>query len=229
MQQDRSPLAPELYALTQGTRCEGKHECHWCGSPCGRIYIHDGPVPLPFVKNDLTAKRPANPYVCNGCRLFRRPRNTVRFLNGKDYQDGKCLMDFSLLLTDGGIWGVRKEDLPHLENIIFHPPLRFALCLVDPGQKNCLQLGIVNDFQRIQADTPLRFTHNNIPHTYSVYELRSALQSGDFSGKEPGCRVLATSLDLSLAEKRGRGRPTKEEQNDPGRVLAERDPVRRSA
>lgn len=221
MQSARILTAPELYAKNLGARCEGTHECHWCGAPCTRLYIHDGPPPLPFVKNDLTAKRPANPYVCNGCRLFRRPRTTVRFLDGYSYKDGQCAVNYSWLVTDSGSWAIRREDLQLLWDQLFRPPLRFVLSLVDPDVKNHLQLAFVNDFQRIKADTPLKFTYNNIPHVYSVYELREAVQTGTAEGKESGVRAITNLLGFPPQEKRGRGRPTSEEQNRPERIVTE--------
>ena len=198
----RGVTAPQLLALSMGHNCAGPDECHWCGAPCQRIFVHDGPPPLPFVKNDPTARYPAHHYVCTGCRLFRRARNTVQFLDGKSYKDGQSLTDYSLLLSDYGIRGIRKEDYPLLWENLLHPHPRFVLSLIDEGQKNHLQLALVNDFQQIRADTPLRFSYNNVPHSYTVYEIKEAIQSGGTEGKEPGVRVLAQSTRTRRAHVR---------------------------
>lgn len=221
--------ATELFALPFGAKCSGPENCHWCGAPCERLFIHDGPVPLPFVKNDPTARYPAHPYICNGCRLFRRTRTTLRFLDGKAYKDRQCPLDHSLFVTNEGAYGIRQEDYPLLWSFLLRPPLRFALSLITKGQRNHLQLALVNDFQQIRADTPLRFSYNNVPHSYSVYEVKEAIQSGDAEGKEPGVRVLAELLGLPTQEKRGRGRPTLDEKNDPNRIVSDVGWVRKSA
>lgn len=107
---------------------------------------------------------------------------------------------------DGDMW-----------NILLHPPLRFALSLVDDNVKNHLQKMVVNDFREIKADTMLSFTVNGNPLRWSVYELEQAIQHGP-KGKEPGVQEILNRFGAYVpppisAVKKTAGRPT--ENDDP--------------
>lgn len=215
-------LASELYAISQGSKCDGFQSCHWCAAPCDRKWQHDDPPPEPFFRGPrLPAKRPASAYICSGCRLFRRPLLTANYLSG-GLKDRQCPLNLSLWITPEGAWALRAEDNDALHRVLLKPPLRFALILRDglDAPTNHLQLASANDHKAIQADTLLHFTINNIPHSYTVYELENVERNG-VSGCEPGVGALARILRIEQASslpgptildaKRGRGRPTIEE------------------
>jgi hypothetical protein len=214
--------ASDVYALAHGTRNSGDEECHWCASKCGRLWKHDEPPPVPFIRTITTSLRRANLYICVGCWLWRRKSTTANYLEGgqRDRQEAQY---HSWLFTPEGAWVVRPESLETLRERLLKPPLRFVLALLDgPRQANVLQLLKANDVPEVQAATPLVFTINNIPHTYTVYELAEAIKTGDANGCEPGTAALLRilglrkqSMDLTDADtlqipeppKRGRGRP----------------------
>lgn len=204
----RSFSAPEFYALGQGVLCEGDQECHYCAAPCSREYLHDDPPPTPFVRTITSARRPANPYLCRGCWMFRRKRITIEFLAG-GYKDGQCPQNHSWWLTGDGAWALRPADYPTLYDRLFKPPLDFCLAFVSEGKTNAIQWAGVNCHKSVQADTPLSFTIDNTVYPFTVYELQEALKLGS-EGKEPGVRALVSLLgphEMEVEKKRGPGRP----------------------
>jgi hypothetical protein len=216
-------LASEMYASSLGARCGGPDMCHWCGGGCERRWVHDDPPPLPFVKTHGSAKFPTKMYVCEGCRLFRRPRVTVPFLGG-GFKDGRPASSYGWLITPFESSALGDGSYKDLCGKLLAPPLYFCLSLVEDHKvANLLHLMEVNDNPEVKADTPLHFTVNNIRHTYTVYELEKALKGGG-EGREPGVRALVRILGSSLRlpelvkeadggkgdEARGRGRPVKD-------------------
>ena len=200
---------PQLYALTQRSSCLGSFECHWCSAPCTTMFYHDDLPNLPFIKSSHPSKRPANPYICHGCWLFRRRRITVTHLTSP-YQDGQCPQKFSWWMTLAGAWIVDKKDYQALYDLLFKPPNLFSLSLIKPQTTNYLQIVPVNNISEIKGDTPLSFTVNNILHQYTVYELEQATLQEDATGREPGVRALFDFLGPPVVEdkpKLERGRP----------------------
>lgn len=201
-----------VYARSQGTVCTGDCECHWCGSKCGRQWIHDDPPRLVGQRPNGYSKIPNSPFICAGCWLFRRKRITVPFLHG-GYKDSQSPRDYSWLITPDGAWAIIKDSFAKLYEKLISPPPIFCLSLLDGKIENRLQLAFVNQNEQVRADSSFDFTINNIKHTYSIYELEEALKSGDSGGVEPGVRALITLLGptklmaFQSEEKKGRGRP----------------------
>lgn len=221
-----SPLtAAMLYARAQGHECTGMFKCHWCGSPCSNHICHDDPPPVPFQRSNSTAKFPSEPYVCVGCQCWRWPKMTVVFMDG-EYKDGQTAKNHSWFITPGNAWAIKlgkdgQACCEKLYEILIDPPLRFALALRGDEYKvdTLIQLAIANDPGGILADTPLAFTIDNIPHSYTIYELTEAIRNGP-SYYGPGVRALWRLLGEPPAqlkekfpgrtdrdEKKGRGRP----------------------
>ena len=221
-------LASELYALSQSNRCTGPEFCHWCNAPCQRLWIHDEPPPVIGVKRDRLSKNPGGSFICVGCWLWRRGSVTVNFLphidgNGSPkYKDKQTASKWSWLVTENQSWALRKEDHEEIAKILISPPLRFFLSLVDGDRPplNHIQMCIANDLTIIEGGTPLHFTVNNIPHTYTVYELEEVLTGGDLNGKEPGVRVLVDLLGLVQGDrvKKSVGRPPVDD-NKPSKLV----------
>ena len=185
-----SPTAPQLYARALGNPCSGELKCHWCGSPCDRKWLHDGPQRLSALRVSAgNARTPSSPYVCRGCWFFRLRRVTVSWASG-GFQDGKKPCEQGWLLTEWEAMAVRrKEDREKMWEVLRRPPLRFALALRD---KEPVQLHAVpvNDHAEVKKDTMLQFTHENRVLRYSVYELEEAIRNKEPEGKEPGVRAL---------------------------------------
>lgn len=218
-----SMTASDLFALALGTRNAGKERCHWCGSACSNLWLHDDPPPIPFHRTKSTAKVPSSRHVCVGCWNFKRKKVTVRFLDEtlKDSQAGE---NHSWWITETGSFGVRAADGPHLYPLLLKPPLWFALALKDGNGPNLMQLMTANRCEDVKGDTPLSFTYNGVKHEYTVYELEQALQHGP-EGKEPGVQLLlktfgSHSLTNGVPEaKRKVGRPKMEEKAPDGRSV----------
>lgn len=192
MPDQSTPLtAPHLYALSEGVSPSGADRCYWCGTPCDRVWFKDAPPPQVGVKRTDGAKCPGNHYVCVGCWLFRRRSITVTHLDGT-YRDRQCPLGHSWLITSVNARAVRlPQDGRELIQRLLDPPLRFCLSLLDgkAGHINRLHSAQVNDLPEVLADTPLLFTLNGIPLTYSVYELGEAMRNGS-QGKSPGVGAL---------------------------------------
>ena len=220
-QSNGRPLtAGELYALSQGEKCEGPDECHWCAAPCERKWPHDDPPPLIGFQRKSFARRPGNGFVCAGCRLWRRQRITIEFLGGglKDIQTPE---NWSWLVTGGRARALRPKDPADREALyekLLSPPGKFFLAL-RASLPVTLQLAEVNQLEDgAEAGTPLKFTLDNKPLTYTVYELEHALKNGP-EGTEPGVRLLVETFGLPVrdespgaeappaAAKKKRGRP----------------------
>ena len=219
-------LASELFAISQGTACEGPDECHWCGAKCERRWTHDDLPPMigGRLRSHSLAKRPGNGYVCSGCWCWRRPRVTVPFLGG-GYKDGQRADMWSWYVAGSRAMALRHEnsfDRDALYDRLLDPPPRFFLALRDEGP-NLLQYAVLNRLEAFTASTPITYTLDNKPLTYTIYELEHALQKGP-EGTEPGVQTLIrvigappkpTAMSFSEEEikeqavKRGRGRPSK--------------------
>ena len=216
----------ELFARSQGAQCLGNLECHWCGSPCSNLWPHDDDPPIPFVRSKSTAKRPGNSTICVGCWLFRRRRITIPFLRGNTFRDGRCAVDFSWWITDKGAWAIENEDKPALLDHLLLAPCRFAMSLLRDNRANLLQLAVPNENPEVKAETPLHFTVDSVPYTYTIYELKRAIANHDANGKHPGVRAILDwlgeealpapnpTLGETPEQKRGRGRPTKAQSDE---------------
>lgn len=143
--------------------------------------------------------------------MFRRASFTARYFDGglRDRQTGPRN---SWWITRMEAVAIRPADSQHLWKLLLKPPHQFALGLAEPGCLNHLHCTIANDMVEVKAGTPLAFTVNNIPHTYTVNELEDAIRNGG-SGKEPGVQALMRFLGPcqllaeEKREKRGPGRP----------------------
>lgn len=208
--------ATELYALCQGRRCQGRFECYWCGAPCGDLHHHDGDPVREFVRNPMNVLRPANPYMCEGCWLWRRPSQTVSFLGG-GLVDRKCPLDFSWVITRDWAGGVRG-DSDHYRKTLFtrlmNPAKIFCLSLIDgEGQRNHLQTAMVNELDKVGVHSEITFTLNGLVHTYTPYDLDKAIKGKVEAGG--GVQVLLRlfgpyKVEVPEEDKRGRGRPRNE-------------------
>lgn len=206
--------ASELLAIVHKSPCSGSDTCHWCGCCCERIWPHDEPVYLPFSKGRSRGKCPSSSYICQGCWLYRRRRVTYNFFD-HGFKDGQCLQDWSWLLTDDGIWILRKEDYPLLWEFLLSPSLRFALSLVsDTSLKNEVHLTILNELPEINASSQLHFSLDNTILGYTIYELEHAISKSP-NGSQPGVHALLRILGTPPAQKeqpkRDKGRPATED------------------
>lgn len=184
--------APALYALSCQAKIEGPDTCHWCGSPCKRIWKHDGAPSLLFTKDLQRPRYPASAYICMGCWLFRRRAITIWYLGEDRFKDRQAPQEHSWWITDKGSWVVSPDNAMALQTVLLKPPRKFALALLSgdaPSVKNLLHLNNANDLPAIQEDTPLHFTVDNVPMLYTTYELKEALKYGP-DGKEAGVRYL---------------------------------------
>lgn len=187
--------ASELFASAHSCRCEGSEECHWCGAACGRLWLHDDPFPIPFLKNQSRAVRPSSPFICMGCWLWRRKRTTVFFPDGS-YRDGQCAMDHSWYVpAEGSALALRRADFPTLKPLLLEPKKPFLLSVLSSGHicRNELHLCTVNEHREFRSDTPLYYTHDNVKYQFTTYELEEGLKKPG-NGKEGGVRILCDLL-----------------------------------
>jgi hypothetical protein len=222
-QSNSTPTAAAIFARSQGTDCVGNgySRCHWCSSPCNGDFHHDDPPPIPFIRSRSTAKCPTDPYICTGCWLWRRKHVTVTFLAGGmlDRQEAR---NHSWWITEENAWALRtNNDFKALFHLLVKPPKRFVLALRAPGENidTLIQLAVANDPGGIIAETPLHYTLNNIPLSFTVYELIEAIRNGPapygpgvntlwaFLGEPPDELKLMYPPIKDEEDKRGRGRP----------------------
>jgi len=211
----------ELFAEIHFDKCTGDQECYWCGSPCERKYPHDQPPPVPFVRPSNRAKRPANSYICVGCRRYRMPLITAWNLR-EELKDKQCYMNHSWLMTSDQIRTIEERDHEKVYKFLLNPPRLFCLALLDKGQRihNNIYLSVLNSNPEIRADTELYFTLNNTTHSYTLYELEKSLKDSELP-KSPGIAALTRYLgDYSLPEeKKERGRPRRDGLEKVNRVV----------
>jgi len=197
----RKMTASDLYAISQGKENQGFWECHWCGSPCDKSRFHDDPPLIIGDRRPRYALRPANPYICQGCWLWRRKNMYVRFLNGTilDRQEPK---NHSWYITEKNALGIRKIDYPSLHEIVLNPPKRFILSFkTDNSLPNLLQLLTVNDFDEIKADTQIHYNINHSVHSYNIYELEHLTRNNnDGIGISPGVMTLVGLIGIPAKE-----------------------------
>ncbi len=229
-QECRLPLASELYAISQNSSCSGPEECHWCGAPCQRNRPHDDLPPEIGRKRPVLAKRPGNQFICNGCYHWRMRRLTVNFLGGglKDVQTPENWSWFVRGVEAHALRPGDSSDRDALYARLLDPPPQFFLALRDQVPV-LLQHAEANRLdESFTASTPVKFTLDNRPLVYTVYELQHALEHGP-AGTEPGVQALVRLFGLPPKlhangippsetpeePKRGRGRPPKvaEEKN----------------
>jgi hypothetical protein len=215
-------IASELYAKTQGTECTGPDECHWCGANCQRLWPHDEPPPIPFVKGIRSkVRRPSNGYVCTGCWNWRRKSITVKYADDS-YTDRRSPRYESWWLVPESAIGLKfdRANGEVLYQILMEPPVTCCLSLVEMGEENHLQECIVNHFPTLFANTPFRFTLNGVVMEFTIYDLEVALRQKDSNGLGPG--VGAITRLFGYPEKfekkevlRKRGGQTKRMEEDP--------------
>jgi len=202
-------LPTELYAITEGTKCEGNQECHWCSARCKRFWTHDDGPYLPHVPHPVKALRPSNPWICVGCWLWRRKSITAKFLSG-GFKDHQSPRDHSWWITPLGAYALRWEDRDALLLCLRKPPNQFLLAVRTDSIPTWIHLGAVNDNREVKGDTPLSFTLDNKLQTYTAYELEDALKHGP-DGKSGTIRNLFRIFDWKAIppkeDKLGRGRP----------------------
>lgn len=212
---------PMIYAMSQGTQCEGHRRCHWCGAPCMELWLHDDVAPIPFVKTHGLAAVPSSPWICVGCNLWRRPKITVQFLNGS-WKDGQTPRNWSWWITEKEAKAIRPEDHQALWDRILTPPKRFILAMTSTGN-NLIQKSYPNDLSLVQADSVLHFTYDLTPFRFTVQDTEETILNGP-NGREPGSQMLLRLLgkpnyveklnlkieDSPPKEPAKRGRPVKQ-------------------
>lgn len=205
--------ATQLYAQAHGAKCEGPHRCYWCGSPCTSLLRHNELPPQIGVKVSVAVKVRSSPYVCVGCWLFQATSMTARFMTSGQYMDrqqpskhswwitskeAKAIRTFASRTAHSGqivnqLWQGHTDHQALWENLLCPPP-QFALALVSSGNPNLLQLTPANHLDEVKVGSPLSFTVDNVPYSFTHYDLREALKHGVTEGKEPGVRKLIEFL-----------------------------------
>ncbi len=194
-----SPLSPsDMFAMAHGTPNTGPYRCHWCGSAAIPKWIHDGPtIRSPYQKT--LAKCPAEPYICNGCWLWRRQSVTANYLTG-GLRDRQSPQNNSWWITPTAVWAIREADYPTLLDILVKPPKNFTLMLRhDPKVPINIHTAVANNLAVVKRDTPLHFTYNQSVLQYSAYELEQASILGP-AGLDPGVQAIVRMLGLPARE-----------------------------
>jgi hypothetical protein len=182
-----SVLAPELFATAHGVKSVGAEQCHWCGTACDRSCLHDDTPPIAFHKLTSSARYYSGNWICAGCQQWRHKRHTV-FFQDRTYRDCVSPQNYSWWIEETEAFALRTPDLKFYQKLL-QPPLTFCLSLSDGSVPHLLHTSLVNQHVEIAADSKLRFTFNNIPQYYTVYELEEALKTTE-KGKTPGVQLL---------------------------------------
>ena len=213
-----------FYAQICNRPNKGFSECHWCGAKASQGVIHDEPPPIPFIRSatQKLAARQRNPWLCNGCVLWRQSSITTWSLQGK-IKDGRSPMRCSWWLTEKSALEIRlPDDAQALWKLLLKPPLRFCLALLENEKVNHLQLCFLNDVARIEGETPLWYTLDGLELEYTVYGLEMALNFPE-AERAPGVSALLRLLGpctsfqppVPVPAEPKRGRPTENEEVSP--------------
>lgn len=216
--------ASQIYALSQGSKCEGDRPCHYCGGPCGRDIPHGEAIRL-FTGRPVGGVRrnPSSPYMCVGCWLWRKKKVSVPWLSG-GVKDGGTPARFDWVVGPAGAWGISPACRSALYRRLLSPEGPFFLMLWegDGPPDHVIQCCPGNDGP-YENTTEIGFALNNHALTYSVHELEQAARLGP-QGRDPGVRALLRVLGDVPAEltahlkpperpedtdPKGRGRPPK--------------------
>lgn len=181
--------ASDLLARSHAGENFGPEGCHWCGSPCTRTLIHDDPYPILFQKTKTFARNRNSIYVCTGCWTYRWKKVTVRYLTG-GYVDGSTLSKHSWLMTLEGTFALKTPETAResLYKILLEPPAVFALSFLEVREENWIQSASLNFLSEVRGDTVLKFTVDNAEQSYTPYDLRVALETGNVPS--PGVATL---------------------------------------
>mgnify|MGYP001578518699 CR=1 FL=1 len=147
---------------------------------------------------------------------------TITYLHGAGSLDGQTPWNHNWLITPEWAAAIHPAGGPELAELLLKPPEQFILMLLsEPSLErqprrigavlNKIHLAEVNELAELRGDTCIRYTLNNILHTYTPYELEQAFVTGT-DGKEPGVRALFDLFGLvprgkEEEEKKERGRP----------------------
>lgn len=217
-------LASDLYAKSNGKTNKGHQRCHWCGAPCGIEDLHDDQERIAFRRWKSEAAVPDSHWQCLGCKLFRRLRYTPTNLNEKDGPKGSP-QHSSWFIIDKRARRIDHSCYAELREIVLKPPSQFVLMFLEVEQVNKLHLAKLNEHPEIRTDTPLLFTVDNVVHTYTVYELESAIQNGG-NGVGGGSRWLASHLKPWGTEMQS-SEPITDDEDDEPQSQPGKEPVKR--
>lgn len=182
--------ASELFAISQNSKCEGNKECYWCGAPCGEGHTHSEPMPRVIAQKNLQVSRPASPWICEGCFLFRRPSISIFDLNRKWVKDRQTCPKWSILITERETLGITLAAKDSLQKFLLSPSQRFCLMILNRANiENRLHHAIVNDVRQVLEGTEFHFTVDNVPHSWSVASLRHGINN-EPNGTEAGVRFF---------------------------------------
>ena len=217
---DRATINPsQLFAISKGTTCHGDQECHWCASPCGRLWLHDNDPVVAGQKSRRYARRPSNPYVCVGCWTWSYRSVTIEWLSGGQ-KDGQTARKHSWWITNEGAWALGENCKEKLKALVLCPPEKFCLSFLENGE-NHLPLMLVNSHKDLLAGQELFFTVDGVKESYSVYELEHVIATGEVAGKGHGVRYLVDKLgyEIGIEAKKGPGRPSNASIRSPERAV----------
>lgn len=189
--------AAALYAASQGIRCEGLEECHFCGNKCGRLWTFYPPPRIIGIKDMSGAARPSSCFLCHGCSLWRARRRTIRWLHDDSYKDGQCAINHSWLVTSVGAFAINPVTLAVLRNDspiyrwLLRPTQAFFLALTDGKTENQIHRAVVNNLYEVKPHTSFAYTFCNVRYEYTPYDLRFGMDSRlEAKHEMPGVRLL---------------------------------------
>lgn len=195
--------ASELFAISQNSKCQGNRECYWCAAPCDETHTHDEPMPRVILTKIIPAARPASPWICKGCFLFRRPSVSVFNLDKKWVKDRQTASKWSWLITEDECLAITRDTKETFQSFLLSPPARFTLMLLHkPNMENRLHDAFANDLLTVLEGTEMKFTVDNVPHTWTVANLKHAIINGP-EGVEGGARFLLENFGPWTQPKEG--------------------------
>lgn len=113
---------------------------------------------------------------------------TINYMD-KSWKDSQSPQTHSWVITDTSAVVPSNKCKEEVYKFLMNPPKRFVLSLLNKEKVNLLHVALLNDNNDLEAGTELKFTIDNTPYQYTVYEFEKGLREGT-TGKEPGVRAL---------------------------------------
>jgi CRISPR type IV-associated protein Csf1 len=149
-------------------RPSGDETCFYCGGPCDRSHAASDVVKSSFTGLDTVT---LSEWVCTGCVEAMQEKINITQIDG-DSRDGQKVRGYSWIITETERKACTKSHRAQLlDACVSPPPVPFAICISDSGQKHLLYRSVVNHNRDL-----VTVTLEGEPVTYRPSELLERIE-----------------------------------------------------